>query len=71
MAGVSFVMSKPAYFATDATPEAFGLKLIETILPSWMFGKIMAEQKSGGILNISSMNAFACCYGWLLLHPHL
>jgi len=29
-----------------------------TILPSQVFGKMMAAQKSGVILNISSMNAF-------------
>jgi NAD(P)-dependent dehydrogenase (short-subunit alcohol dehydrogenase family) len=29
-----------------------------TILPSQVFGKIMADQKEGVILNISSMNAF-------------
>ena len=29
-----------------------------TILPSQVFGKLMAGQKSGVILNISSMNAF-------------
>ena len=36
----------------------FDLNLMGTILPSQVFGKIMAEQKSGVILNISSMNAF-------------
>jgi NAD(P)-dependent dehydrogenase (short-subunit alcohol dehydrogenase family) len=34
------------------------LNLISTILASQVFGKIMAEQKMGVILNISSMNAF-------------
>jgi NAD(P)-dependent dehydrogenase (short-subunit alcohol dehydrogenase family) len=34
------------------------LNLIGTILPSQVFGKYMAEQKEGVILNISSMNAF-------------
>jgi NAD(P)-dependent dehydrogenase (short-subunit alcohol dehydrogenase family) len=29
-----------------------------TILPSQVFGKIMADQRSGVIINISSMNAF-------------
>jgi len=29
-----------------------------TILPSQVFGKLMADQKSGVIVNISSMNAF-------------
>jgi NAD(P)-dependent dehydrogenase (short-subunit alcohol dehydrogenase family) len=34
------------------------LNLIGTILPSQVFGKYMADQKEGVILNISSMNAF-------------
>jgi NAD(P)-dependent dehydrogenase (short-subunit alcohol dehydrogenase family) len=46
----------------DLSPEAlrwvFDLNLIGTILPSQVFGRIMARQKSGVILNISSMNAF-------------
>ena len=46
----------------DISPEALqfvsNLNLIGTILPSQIFGKIMAEQKEGVILNISSMNAF-------------
>ena len=36
----------------------FDLNLVGTILPSQVFGKIMADQKEGVILNISSMNAF-------------
>jgi NAD(P)-dependent dehydrogenase (short-subunit alcohol dehydrogenase family) len=36
----------------------FDLNLMGVILPSQVFGKIMVEQKSGIILNISSMNAF-------------
>lgn len=34
------------------------LNLMGTILPSQIFGKVMAEQKSGVLLNVSSMNAF-------------
>jgi NAD(P)-dependent dehydrogenase (short-subunit alcohol dehydrogenase family) len=34
------------------------LNLLGTIVPSQVFGKIMAQQKSGIILNVSSMNAF-------------
>jgi NAD(P)-dependent dehydrogenase (short-subunit alcohol dehydrogenase family) len=34
------------------------LNLLGTIVPSQVFGKIMAEQKRGVILNVSSMNAF-------------
>jgi len=36
----------------------FDLNLMGTILPSQVFGRTMAEQKSGVILNITSMNAF-------------
>jgi len=43
---------------TDALRWVFDLNLMGTILPSQVFGKIMAAQKSGVILNISSMNAF-------------
>jgi NAD(P)-dependent dehydrogenase (short-subunit alcohol dehydrogenase family) len=42
----------------DALRWVFDLNLMGTILPSQVFGKIMAEQGSGVILNISSMNAF-------------
>lgn len=42
----------------DALRWVFDLNLMGTILPSQGFGKIMAEQKSGVIVNISSMNAF-------------
>ncbi|MFQ5614644.1 MAG: SDR family oxidoreductase, partial [Anaerolineae bacterium] len=45
----------------DLPPEAmrdvFDLNLLGTILPSQIFGKVMAEQGEGVILNISSMNA--------------
>ena len=34
------------------------LNLLGTIIPSQVFGKLMAAQKEGVILNISSMNAF-------------
>ena len=46
----------------DLTPDAvsgvFDLNFIGTLLPSQVFGKLMAEQGEGVILNISSMNAF-------------
>ena len=42
----------------EALRWVFDLNLIGTILPSQVFGKIMAQQKDGVILNISSMNAF-------------
>jgi NAD(P)-dependent dehydrogenase (short-subunit alcohol dehydrogenase family) len=42
----------------EALRWVFDLNLLGTILPSQVFGKIMAGQKSGVIVNISSMNAF-------------
>jgi len=42
----------------EALKWVLELNLMGTILPSQVFGKHMAEQKSGVILNISSMNAF-------------
>lgn len=42
----------------DAIRWVFELNVTGTILPSQAFGKIMAEQGYGTILNISSMNAF-------------
>jgi NAD(P)-dependent dehydrogenase (short-subunit alcohol dehydrogenase family) len=41
----------------DALRWVFDLNLMGTILPSQVFGRSMAEQKSGVILNVSSMNA--------------
>ncbi|NMC52131.1 MAG: SDR family oxidoreductase [Chloroflexi bacterium] len=42
----------------DALSWVFQLNLLGAILPSQVFGKIMAAQRQGVILNISSMNAF-------------
>ncbi|MEJ5224009.1 MAG: SDR family oxidoreductase [Anaerolineales bacterium] len=42
----------------DALRWVFDLNLMGTILPAQVFGRLMAQQKSGVILNISSMNAF-------------
>ena len=42
----------------DAVRWVLDLNLMGTILPSQVFGKIMARQKSGVIINISSMNSF-------------
>lgn len=42
----------------DALRFVFDLNILGTILPSQIFGKTMAGQKEGVILNISSMNAF-------------
>ncbi len=44
--------------SSEALQFVSNLNLIGTILPSQIFGKKMAEQKEGVILNISSMNAF-------------
>lgn len=41
----------------DALRFTSDLNLMGTILPSQVFGKIMAEQEAGVILNVSSMNA--------------
>ena len=42
----------------DALRWVFDLNLMGAILPSQVFGKIMATQQTGVILNISSMNSF-------------
>lgn len=42
----------------DAIKWVFDLNMIGTILPSQVFGKYMADQGRGIILNVSSMNAF-------------
>lgn len=42
----------------DAFQFVSNLNLLGTVLPSQIFGKYMAEQKEGIILNVSSMNAF-------------
>ena len=42
----------------DALQAVIHLNLLGTILPSQIFGKVMADQGEGTILNISSMNAF-------------
>jgi NAD(P)-dependent dehydrogenase (short-subunit alcohol dehydrogenase family) len=41
----------------DALREVFDLNIIGTILPCQVFGKVMADQKRGTILNFSSMTA--------------
>ena len=43
---------------TEALKFVFDLNVLGTILPSQVFGKGMAENKQGVILNISSMNAY-------------
>jgi len=42
----------------DALRWVFDLNLLGTILPSQVFGRLMANEKEGVILNVSSMNAF-------------
>jgi NAD(P)-dependent dehydrogenase (short-subunit alcohol dehydrogenase family) len=42
----------------DAFQWVFNLNLVGTLLPSQVFGRLMAAQGTGVILNISSMNAF-------------
>jgi NAD(P)-dependent dehydrogenase (short-subunit alcohol dehydrogenase family) len=42
----------------DAFQWVFNLNFIGTLLPSQVFGKVIAEKGEGCILNISSMNAF-------------
>jgi NAD(P)-dependent dehydrogenase (short-subunit alcohol dehydrogenase family) len=43
---------------TEALRSVFDLNIIGTMIPSQVFGKYMAEQDEGNILNFSSMNAF-------------
>jgi len=42
----------------SALEDVFDLNIIGSILPAQIFGKCMAQQKSGVIINISSMAAF-------------
>ncbi len=42
----------------DAAQWVFNLNFIGTLLPSQVFGRLMADQGKGIILNVSSMNAF-------------
>jgi NAD(P)-dependent dehydrogenase (short-subunit alcohol dehydrogenase family) len=42
----------------EAFDAVFDLNLLGTLLPSQVFGKVMATQNSGVILNISSMSAY-------------
>ncbi|MEP0844188.1 MAG: SDR family oxidoreductase [Phycisphaerae bacterium] len=42
----------------DAFNKVMGLNVIGTVLPSMVFGKVLAERGEGVILNIASMNAF-------------
>jgi NAD(P)-dependent dehydrogenase (short-subunit alcohol dehydrogenase family) len=44
--------------SADALRWVFDLNLVGTILPSQVFGRIMADEGEGVILNVSSMNAF-------------
>jgi NAD(P)-dependent dehydrogenase (short-subunit alcohol dehydrogenase family) len=42
----------------DAVQWVFNLNFIGTLLPSQVFGELMADRGKGTILNVSSMNAF-------------
>ena len=42
----------------DAVRWVFDLNLLGTIIPSQIVGRLMAEQKQGVILNVSSMNSY-------------
>ncbi len=42
----------------DAFKFVFELNIVGSLLPSQIFGRLMAKQKSGNIINISSMNSF-------------
>jgi NAD(P)-dependent dehydrogenase (short-subunit alcohol dehydrogenase family) len=42
----------------DAFRSVLDLNVVGTVLPSQVFGKLMADQGHGVILNVSSMNAF-------------
>lgn len=42
----------------DAMKWVFDLNLMGTILPTQVFGKVLSEQKSGNVINISSMAAY-------------
>lgn len=42
----------------DALQWVFNLNIMGTIYPTQIFGKVMADQESGCVLNISSMAAF-------------
>ncbi len=43
---------------SDAVQWVFNLNVIGTLLPSQVFGRILAERGEGVILNVSSLNAF-------------
>lgn len=42
----------------DGFRKVFDLNLVGTMLPTQVFGKIIADKKKGNIINISSMSAF-------------
>ena len=51
--------------ASDAFDEVMRLNLNGTVLPSMRFGEVMAQQRSGVIINISSMAALRAITGVL------
>lgn len=42
----------------DAVQFVFNLNIVGTILTSQVFGKVMADQNSGTVINVSSMNSY-------------
>ena len=54
--------TSPDHSFFDLPPDAlrwvFDLNMLGTMLPCQVFGKLMAEQGEGTILNVSSMNSF-------------
>lgn len=57
--GAATVPDDAAVFGVpqEALEQVFNLNLLGTILPSQVFGEVMAEAKRGAIINISSMAA--------------
>jgi len=49
----------------DATEEVFRLNLHGTLIPSLRFGEVMGRQRSGAVVNISSMAAMRAITGTL------
>jgi NAD(P)-dependent dehydrogenase (short-subunit alcohol dehydrogenase family) len=42
----------------EAIQWVFNLNVVGTVVPCQIFGRVMAQQKAGVIINVSSMNAF-------------
>lgn len=60
MPGATLAPDQPFYdMKTTDWEKVTSLNLNGTVYPSMVFGKVMAEQKSGSIINISSMAAYS------------